>query len=175
MADSVVTAGSDEGHEVVGRREAQLDLRARVVDVAGHVRRVLQPDVALQLIAMLRAAVDRGTGRGIRDVHAIQADVGGKTGTTQNNADGWFLLMHPRLVAGAWVGFNDQRVTLRSDHWGQGAHNALHVVGDFMHQALDDGAVDAGASFPSRMGVTVQNVLRRAGEALRSLFGFGSK
>jgi penicillin-binding protein 1A len=137
--------------------------------------RVLQPDVALQLIDMLRAAVDRGTGRGIRDVHAIQADVGGKTGTTQNNADGWFMLMHPGLVAGAWVGFNDPRVTLRSDHWGQGAHNALHVVGDFMQQALDQRALDARAGFPSRMGVSVQNVLRRAGEALRGLFGFGSR
>lgn len=156
--------------------DAQGNVLAQFAPAPGtEGERVLQPDVALQLIDMLRAAVDRGTGRGIRDVHAIQADVGGKTGTTQNNADGWFLLMHPRLVAGAWVGFNDQRVTLRSDHWGQGAHNALHVVGDFMHQALDDGAVEAGASFPSRIGVTVQNVLRRAGEALRSLFGFGSK
>ncbi|HET7867615.1 MAG TPA: penicillin-binding transpeptidase domain-containing protein, partial [Burkholderiaceae bacterium] len=156
--------------------DAQGTVLARFAPAAGtEGERVLQPDVALQLIDMLRAAVDRGTGRGIRDVHAIQADVGGKTGTTQNNADGWFLLMHPRLVAGAWVGFNDPRVTLRSDHWGQGAHNALHVVGDFMHQALDDGAIDARASFPSRIGVTVQSVLRRAGEALRSLFGLGNR
>jgi penicillin-binding protein 1A len=156
--------------------DAQGNVLAQFVPAAGtQGERVLQPDVALQLIDMLRAAVDRGTGRGIRDVHAIQADVGGKTGTTQNNADGWFILMHPRLVAGAWVGFNDPRVTLRSDHWGQGAHNALHVVGDFMHQAVDDKAIDATATFPSRVGVTVQSVLRRAGEALRSLFGLGKK
>jgi len=38
-------------------------------------------------------------------------DIAGKTGTTQNSIDGWFILMHPRLVAGAWVGFNDSRVT----------------------------------------------------------------
>ena len=156
--------------------DAQGQVLARFTpDPGTPAERVLQSDVALQLIDMLRGAVDRGTGRGIRDVHAIQGDVGGKTGTTQNNADGWFLLMHPRLVAGAWVGFNDPRVTLRSDYWGQGAHNALHVVGDFMHQAGDDGAIDAQASFPSHIGVAVQSVLRRAGEALRSLFGFGSK
>jgi penicillin-binding protein 1A len=136
--------------------------------------RVLQPEVALQLVDMLRAAVDRGTGRGIRDVHAITADVAGKTGTTQNNADGWFILMQPQLVAGAWVGFNDPRITMRSDHWGQGAHNALHVVGDFMHQALDEGVVDSRVQFPSRLGVGIQSVLRRAGEALRSLFGLES-
>jgi penicillin-binding protein 1A len=135
---------------------------------------VLQPDVAMQLIDMLRAAVDRGTGRGIRDTHAIQADVAGKTGTTQNNTDGWFMLMRPNLVAGAWVGFNDPRVTLRSDHWGQGAHNALHVVGDFMRQALDEGAVDARAEFPSRPGATIQTALRRAGETLRNWLGFGA-
>jgi len=136
--------------------------------------RVLQPEVAVQLIDMLRGAVDRGTGRGIRDVHGIQADVAGKTGTTQNNTDGWFMLMHPQLVAGAWVGFNDPRVSLRSDHWGQGAHNALHVVGDFMGRALADRAIDPQAEFPNRMGVTIEATLRRAGETLRRWFGFAT-
>jgi penicillin-binding protein 1A len=82
--------------------------------------------------------------------------------------------MRPNLVAGAWVGFNDPRVTLRSEHWGQGAHNALHVVGDFMHHALSDGALDSQAEFPSRPGATIQSVLRRAGEALKRWFGFGT-
>jgi penicillin-binding protein 1A len=155
--------------------DAKGNVLARFAPQPGEAgERVLQPEVAVQLVDMLRAAVDRGTGRGIRDVHAIQADVAGKTGTTQNNADGWFILMRPNLVAGAWVGFNDPRVTLRSDHWGQGAHNALHVVGDFMHQALDSGAVDARAGFPSKLGVSVQAMLRRAGDALKSLFGLGS-
>jgi len=119
---------------------------------------------------MLRAAVDRGTARGIRDVYGIAADVAGKTGTTQNNTDGWFVLMHPQLVAGAWVGFNDPRVALRSDHWGQGAHNALHVVGDFMQQAIAARAIDAGAELPRREGVFVA-ALRRFGEGIRRLFG----
>jgi penicillin-binding protein 1A len=137
--------------------------------------RVLQPDVAVQLIDMLRAAVDRGTGRGIRDVHGIQADVAGKTGTTQNGADGWFVLMHPQLVTGAWVGFNDPRVTLRSDHWGQGAHNALHVVGDFTQRALANRAIDPQAEFPTRLGTAVEGAVRNIGEALRRWFGFGDR
>ena len=95
---------------------------------------VLAENTALQLLDMMRGVVDVGTGRGVRDMFGIQADVAGKTGTTQNNADGWFILMHPELVAGAWVGFNDPNIVFRSNYWGQGAHNALFVVGDFYRQ-----------------------------------------
>jgi penicillin-binding protein 1A len=137
--------------------------------------RAMEPELAGQLVDMLRGAVDKGTGRGIREIYGIRADVAGKTGTTQNNTDGWFILMHPQLVAGAWVGFNDQRVTLRSDYWGQGANNALHVVGDFMGQALASGAVDARAEFPTRFGARVEAALRRFGDRIKSWFGFSTQ
>ena len=151
-------------------------LLAQIEPPAGRPpERVLPSETAVQLVDMLRAAVDRGTGQGIRDAHGIRADVAGKTGTTQNNTDGWFILMRPNLVAGAWVGFNDPRVTLRSDHWGQGAHNALHVVGDFTRRALDEGTIDATAEFPSRPGATLQAMLKRAGDTIRSWFGFGGR
>jgi penicillin-binding protein 1A len=154
-------------------------LVARITDREGRVladfapaagERVLAPELAAELTEMLRAAIDRGTARGIRDVYGIAADVAGKTGTTQNNTDGWFVLMHRELVTGAWVGFNDPRVTLRSDHWGQGAHNALHVVGDFMRQAIEAGAIDAGAELPRREGAFVA-ALRRLGDGIRRFFG----
>ncbi|MEO8599322.1 MAG: penicillin-binding protein, partial [bacterium] len=74
--------------------------------------------------------------------------IAGKTGTTQNNTDGWFILMHPDLVAGAWVGFNDARVTMRSNYWGQGGHNAVLLVGDFYRSALNARLIDAKALFP---------------------------
>lgn len=135
--------------------------------------RVLDAAVAVQLIDMLRGAVDRGTGQGIRASWGIQADVAGKTGTTQNNTDGWFILMQPQLVAGAWVGFNDPRITLRSDHWGQGAHNALHVVGDAMRGALAQGLVDPAAEFPRPPGAALRDLMRSAGETIRRWFGFG--
>ncbi len=83
----------------------------------------------------------------------------GKTGTTQDNTDGWFILMHPQLVAGAWVGFNDNRVTMRSSYWGQGAHNALYVVGDFFRQAQNGRLVDVGARFGG--GSVVSPMLER--------------
>jgi penicillin-binding protein 1A len=100
------------------------------------------------LINMLRAAVDQGTGQGVRTQFGLRADLAGKTGTTQKNTDGWFILMHPRLVAGAWVGFNDPRVTMRSNYWGEGAHNALFVVSDFFQQTLSARLIDGTAEFP---------------------------
>ena len=83
----------------------------------------------------MRGVVNSGTGRAIRSQYGIRADVAGKTGTTQDYADGWFILMHPQLVVGAWTGFNDSRVTLRSEHWGQGAHSALPMVGELTSRA----------------------------------------
>lgn len=112
-------------------------------------RRAFAEDTARDLLDMLRGVVTRGTGAAVKakfNLHA--ADVAGKTGTTQNNTDGWFILMHPQLVAGAWVGFNDQRVTMRSDHWGMGGSNALLLVGDFFREALKVKAVDVKAKFP---------------------------
>jgi penicillin-binding protein 1A len=135
--------------------------------------RVLDAAVAIQLIDMLRGAVDRGTGQGLRAAWGIQADVAGKTGTTQNSTDGWFILMQPQLVAGAWVGFNDARITLRSEYWGQGAHNALHVVGDAMRGALAQGLVDPRTEFPKPAGAAIREFVRSAGETIRRWFGFG--
>lgn len=103
---------------------------------------------AVELIDMMRGVVNRGTGTAVRYRFGIGADVAGKTGTTQNNTDGWFILMHPNLVAGAWVGFNDARVTMRSNYWGQGGHNAILLVGDFFHDALDSHQLDPAALFP---------------------------
>jgi penicillin-binding protein 1A len=62
--------------------------------------------------------------------------VAAKTGTTQDGADGWFLMMHPHLVTGAWVGFNDRRLSFRTDYWEAGSHNALRLAGDFFQRVL---------------------------------------
>jgi penicillin-binding protein 1A len=114
----------------------------------GAPERALSQDASIALIDMLRGVVNRGTGGGVRYRFGVYGDVAGKTGTTQNNTDGWFILMHPQLVAGAWVGFNDNRVTMRSSYWGQGGHNALLLVGDFMRTALEAGKLDPNALLP---------------------------
>jgi penicillin-binding protein 1A len=103
---------------------------------------------AAALIDMMRGVINRGTGTAIRYKFGINGDVAGKSGTTQNNADGWFILMHPNLVGGAWVGFNDTRIAMRSSYWGQGGHNAVLLVGDFFKAALDARKIDPAALFP---------------------------
>lgn len=109
----------------------------------------LSEEVNYQLLDSLRDVVNKGTATAIRNRYGIRADVAGKTGTTQDNADGWFILMHPQLVAGAWVGFNDGRITLRSDYWGQGARSALPIVGDFTAQVLRSRIIDPRVRFES--------------------------
>ncbi|MDB5751015.1 MAG: Peptidoglycan glycosyltransferase [Ramlibacter sp.] len=107
---------------------------------------VMQRTQALKLVNVMRGVIDEGTGMAIRSRWGIQADVAGKTGTTQDTADGWFIMMHPQLVAGAWVGYNDNRVTM-ADSWGQGARSALPIVGDVFLQALRVKAIDGRAEF----------------------------
>ncbi len=113
-----------------------------------EAERVLSEETAIELIDMMRAVVRRGTGTEVRSRFNLVADFAGKTGTTQNNTDGWFIMMHPDLVAGAWVGFNDSRVTMRSDYWGQGGHNASLLVGDFFRDTLKAKLINAKSKFP---------------------------
>jgi len=100
---------------------------------------------ALALVNTLRGAIDEGTGTAIRSRYGITADVAGKTGTTQDNTDGWFILMSPQLVAGARVGFNDNSVTM--GNWGQGARSALPMVGEVFQQAFKNNWIDPKVRF----------------------------
>ena len=100
---------------------------------------------ALTLVNVMRGVIDEGTGTAIRYRYGIQADVAGKTGTTQDNTDGWFIMMNPQLVAGARVGFNDNSVTMGS--WGQGARSALPMVGEVFQQAFRNRWLDPKVEF----------------------------
>jgi penicillin-binding protein 1A len=98
----------------------------------------LSEETAYTVVDMLRGGVDHGTGIRIRTQYGLgEYDLGSKTGTTQNAADTWFMLIHPDLVTGSWVGFNDRRITFRTTYWGQGAHTALFLVGDFFKRATE--------------------------------------
>jgi penicillin-binding protein 1A len=100
---------------------------------------------ALTLLNTMRGVIDEGTGTAIRYRYGIRADVAGKTGTTQDNTDGWFIMASPQLVAGARVGFNDNSVTM--GHWGQGARSALPMVGELFQQALRNRWIDPQVAF----------------------------
>ncbi|MES2938748.1 MAG: transglycosylase domain-containing protein [Pseudomonadota bacterium] len=108
--------------------------------------RAMSRTQALKLTDVMRGVVDQGTGAAIRARYGIQADVAGKTGTTQDNTDGWFILMHPQLVAGAWVGFDDNRIAM-GDTWGPGARSALPIVGEVFQQSLRARWIDPQVEF----------------------------
>lgn len=133
--------------------------------------RALSESADRTLIDVMRDVVNRGTGASIRSRFGIRADVAGKTGTTQGNTDGWFVLMDPQLVAGAWVGFDDGRVTL-DDYWGQGARSALPIVGDFFQRALRARIVDPRARFDTEVAPSAFETFReKLGAWIEKLFG----
>jgi penicillin-binding protein 1A len=130
--------------QVEDRRGAVLEVfRAKPPETA------LPAAVAHTLLDAMRGVIDQGTGSAIRSRYRIGGDLAGKTGTTQDNTDGWFIMMHPQLVAGAWVGFNDNRVTM-GDSWGPGARSALPMVGDFFQNALRTRVIDQKARFAAQ-------------------------
>nr|WP_164707990.1 transglycosylase domain-containing protein [Paraburkholderia phosphatilytica] len=140
-----------------------------IEDHDGHVLAEFEPAAPQQalpvaadrtLIDTMRDVVNRGTGVGIRTRYGIRADVAGKTGTTQDNTDGWFILMHPQLVAGAWVGFDDGRVTFTSSALGEGAHTALPIVGDFYQRALRARLIDSRVRFDTEVQPGAFDVFR---------------
>ncbi|MFW6310047.1 MAG: penicillin-binding protein 1A [Prolixibacteraceae bacterium] len=112
-----------------------------VLEVFEHpvsTRPVVSPENTRAVIQMMEAVVDNGTGRAIRTVYDVDGDFAGKTGTTQNNSDGWFVGLTPNLVAGCWVGADDPRVHFRTTTYGQGAYMALPIVGKFFHKTYRD-------------------------------------
>jgi penicillin-binding protein 1A len=110
----------------------------RVLDADGatafdnpiQTERVISPATAFQMVSMLEDVMDRGTGSSARNL--VRFPVGGKTGTTDDFKDAWFVGFSSSLVAGVWVGF-DQPQTIARD--GYGSRYALPIWSDFMRQA----------------------------------------
>ena len=99
---------------------------------------ICTPENAELMIEMLRGVANEGTASGLRTKYGIKADLAGKTGTTQNNTDGWFIGFTPGLVAGAWVGGDLQNVRFKSITYGQGAYAAMPIWSGFMKSAFRD-------------------------------------
>jgi penicillin-binding protein 1A len=98
----------------------------------------IQPENCRLVVDMLRGVTDSGTGRSIRTVYGVTGDFAGKTGTTQDHADGWFMGVTPTMVAGCWVGADDPAIHFRTITYGQGAYMALPVVGKFFSKMYAD-------------------------------------
>jgi penicillin-binding protein 1A len=98
-------------------------------------RQVLSPQCAYIMQEMMKGVVDGGGTAGrLRWTYGLEGTICGKTGTTQSNADGWFIGLTPDLIAGAWVGCDDRLVRFRSTGLGQGASMALPIWGKFFQK-----------------------------------------
>jgi len=110
----------------------------RIEDADGNVletfsarnNEVVSAETSYKMIDMMRAVINEGTG--MRVLNYLRADIGGKTGTTDNHSDAWFIGYTPQLVAGCWVGGEDRDIHFDSMQFGQGSRMALPIWGIFM-------------------------------------------
>lgn len=118
----------------------------RIEDPYGNTIATFEPQIkevfseltSVKMLSMLRAVVDGGSGARLRWRFNLKAPMGGKTGTTQNNSDGWFMGFTPKLVTATWVGGEDRSIHFDRTSEGQGASMALPIFGLFMQKVYAD-------------------------------------
>jgi len=103
-----------------------------------RIDEVMSEEEAYLMVSLLRAVIDQGTGIRLRFRYELGSQIGGKTGTTQNHSNGWFLGVTPRLVAGVWSGWEDQAIHFEDMTHGQGANMALPVFAIFLKKLYAD-------------------------------------
>lgn len=99
---------------------------------------VFSEDKAYIMIQLMKGVVDYGTGVRLRYKYGLKNPIAGKTGTTQNNSDGWFIGLTPDLVAGAWVGGDERSIHFNTLEMGQGASMALPIWAKFFQKVYAD-------------------------------------
>ena len=127
-----------------GIREAPLFV-TRIEDSDGNVISTFAPQMeevisassTYKMLVMLRAVINEGTGGRVRR-YGITADMGGKTGTTNDNSDAWFMGFTPSLVSGCWVGGDERDIHFGRMTYGQGAAAALPIWAMYMKKVYDD-------------------------------------
>lgn len=120
----------------------------KIEDINGNViyehypsyREAFRPEVAYVMQEMMKGVVNTGTAKRLKGAYGLKGDICGKTGTTQSNADGWFIGLTPDLIAGVWVGADDRLVRFRSTGLGQGAAMAMPIWGKFFGKLSRDSA-----------------------------------
>lgn len=118
----------------------------RIEDNDGNVIARFTPDMdevisassAYKMLSMLQAVINEGTGGRVRHRYGITADMGGKTGTTNDNSDGWFIGFTPSLVSSCWVGGEERDIHFDTMFYGQGASMALPIWAIYMNKVFGD-------------------------------------
>ncbi len=99
---------------------------------------VISKNVSQEMIAMMQGTIDRGTARSIRSTWKLTNEMAGKTGTTQDQTDGWFVSMTPTMVMAVWVGGDNPVVRFRTITYGQGGYMALPITARFLRKTFAD-------------------------------------
>jgi penicillin-binding protein 1A len=103
------------------------------------IEEVLSEDQAYLMLNLLQGVILHGTGNGLRrEPFNLMNQIGGKTGTTQNHSNGWFMGVTPNLVGGVWSGWEDQGIHFETLGDGSGAHMALPIMGIFLKKVYAD-------------------------------------
>jgi len=118
----------------------------RIEDKNGHVlytntpivKPALSEETAYVVTDMLKSVITEGTGARLRGKYGLTNPIAGKTGTTQDNSDGWFIGMTPQLVTGVWTGCENRDFHFISTTYGEGANSALPIFAGFMKRVYDD-------------------------------------
>lgn len=97
---------------------------------------------AYLMVNLMEGVIDHGTGVRLRNKYKFNGEIGGKTGTTNDNSDGWFIGYTPKITAGVWVGGEDRMVHFKQLALGSGSNMALPVWGIFMQKCLKDPYLD---------------------------------
>ncbi|MEG1838651.1 MAG: transglycosylase domain-containing protein [Bacteroidaceae bacterium] len=109
-----------------------------ISNFAPQMEEVISEESAYKMLVMLRAVINEGTGGRVRGRYGVRIDMGGKTGTTNRNSDGWFMGFTPSLVSGCWVGGEDRDIHFDGMLDGQGASMALPIWAMYMKKVLAD-------------------------------------
>ena len=104
-------------------------------------REAISEETAYLMANLMQGVVNNGTGARLRSVYGLRGQIGGKTGTTNDNSDGWFIGYTPTVTAGIWVGAEDRQVHFQSLALGGGSNMALPIWGIWMKKVLKDGTL----------------------------------
>ena len=126
----------------------------RIEDDMGNVigefhpqkREAIGDHQAYLMANLMQGVVNSGTGVRLKYKYGLRGEIAGKTGTTNKNADGWFIGYTPTLTAGGWVGAENQQIHFQSTALGGGANMALPIWGIFMKKVIADGTLGVSAS-----------------------------
>jgi len=149
---------------------------------------VISDETAYVTVSLLEGVTQSGSGSRLRHTwrggsgaykHAVTGypygfknPIAGKTGTTQNNSDGWFMGMVPNLVTGVWVGGEDRAVHFRTTEYGQGATMALPIWGMYMKKCYEDkklGISDGRFKRPSRISIATDCAKFKEGNGVEEI------